>query len=251
MLDKFLLNVVNTGDRRAVNKDISPKATLTNFTILPTTNPQKLVVIFPYWSSSANANMSKLSRKLQNTETSVLLPELHENYMQADIDFVLKAYDYLSRQIARQIGDLFSGSGIKLVHLIGFSMGNVLLCNTVRHLSEIPSLAITQILGASEIAGPLWEGSRTSHLREAFIDQGISLAQLKKAWQSIDPINIELPSNIKKCELVTSKHDSVIPTEYQEKYLSHLQANQENFRYKRLSTNHVLSIARYLYLHHF
>lgn len=249
MLDKLLLNVVNSGGRNPLNSDIVPEATLASLQVLSGANHGKLIVIFPYWSSSANATMQRLAKRLNHDGKYVILPELHENYMQANIDFVLSAYKYLSDEIAQEVLRLFSSGKISSIQLIGFSMGNVLLCNTSAKLSSLPNIEITQVLGASEIAGPLWEGSRTAHLRESFIDQGVELQGLRKSWKQLDPISIELPSNVSKIELITSKNDGVIPTSYQEEYANHLKSCRPNLLHKRLSTNHVLSLARYIYLH--
>jgi len=155
MLDKFLLNVVNSGDRVPLNLSLSPQGTLLDLKSFHAKDPTKLVVIFPYWSSSSATTMIKLARKLSLRQCDVLLPELHENYMQANIDFVISTYQYLSHELAKQITDHCLNANLQSVHLIGFSMGNVLLCNTAQYLDQIPQLEITQVLGASEIAGPL------------------------------------------------------------------------------------------------
>jgi hypothetical protein len=202
----------------------------------------KLAVLFAPWHG-AGPVYEPLAKRLERNGYSILTYEFSPEILKADIAQVIASFGTLRDRIAADLSSLYEQNGYQEVHLIGTSLGNLPLALAAEKFTHFTELSMAG--AGSNLARATWEGRRTQDIRDGFIAQGITEAQLDTAWAGLAPKNHVRHFKGKRINLVVSLKDHVIPTRYQLEYAAALKAAGVDVRVIYTRLGHYASIIRF------
>jgi pimeloyl-ACP methyl ester carboxylesterase len=155
------------------------------------------VIILPNWNSDGSGfdKVANLYAQAGITALRLTLP-FHEHRRPSEWAY---AKGLVSEDIGKTIAsirqavldtrcciDWLEMNGYSDIRLIGISIGSCVATITAAYDPRVKKLV--QILIASRFAEAVWGGIATEHLKTAFLQAGITLSDLNKHWQILNPI---------------------------------------------------------------
>jgi len=204
-------------------------------------NPQarRLTVIFPPWHGTEQLE-GVLKKRTAKQGSSLLLYTLHDHILSDDIGTTIQSFEHIQTKVSDDVEGLQAKHGFDDIHLVGYSLGVVSLAMVAARLRS--NFRATCVVGAANLAAAVWEGIRTTGVREGLESQGVVKSQLEDEWSSIAPINNLSNFRDREVQVVISKTDRTIPYIYQEELASGLQQSGADLTINRTSNGHVMSV---------
>lgn len=205
----------------------------------------KLAVIFPGWHTH-NFPVSILARRLHKKGWSVLWYDFHDQILEPEDDVVVESFRYLRDEICKELTDLAHKKPYRQIHFVSISMGGVsmaLVCDKFKYFTSV-----TAVVGGDDLAVDMWHGYRTQHYRKAFEKMHIGIRKLAKDWDSIGPDHHLRHFKGKPVKFIMSKHDTYVPTRYQEKLARELIEHGAVLKLRKRFTGHIMTIIRFCVL---
>lgn len=208
-------------------------------------NPQstKLAIIFPGWHGSDLKIYDKLQTKLINDGYAILRFEFHENILEANVERVKRSFETVSKVVSKEVNYLHKIHSYQEIHLIGLSLGNTSLAISAGKLDWFSHA--TFVVGGSNMAATLFEGTRTWSLKKTFDKIGVTKTDLIKSWEKIAPGYYASSFAGKDVRLYISKTDRIIPSIYQEEFKLQLKRAGASVTNVYSKSGHAMSIIRF------
>ncbi len=182
---------------------------------------RRAVLVMPQWNADEGGHMG-LSRLLAWHGLSALRLSLpyHDRRMPPELsraDFIVSANVARTVQVCRQaVLDArraiawLAGRGFDRIGVLGTSLGSCLALLTSAHEPLVRAQALNHI--SPFFSDVVWNGISTHHVRRG-LEGHLSLRQLRRLWQPINPHNYIARIGHKKSLLVYARYDLTFPVD--------------------------------------
>jgi hypothetical protein len=240
MIDS-LYSIYSRRQEKPLDPNYKPSDAIAGRNFLDAGN-DKLVIIFPGWHTH-KFPVNILANRLFKKGWSVLWYDYHDQILEPEEEIVVESLKYLRDKACDDINRIINKKLYRRVHFISISLGGVpmaLVCDKFKYFT-----GATAVAGGDDLAVDMWYGSRTQHFRSAFEKMHIGIRKLAKDWDNIGPDHHLRHFKHKPVKLIVSKHDTFVPTKYQQKLAEELVEIGALVKLKKRFTGHILTITRF------
>ncbi len=168
-----------------------------------------LYVIVPPWRGSKDYFKNIRHEILEEKKASIIQYDFSSKILSEDVEGTVKYFHFVADTLSTEINSLVNEYKFKNVVILGISLGAV-SASMIAGCNENIKKIILVLPGAS-LAESLWNGERTQNLRNSLVEKGVTLEQLKKAWQLLAPEEYVEEFKGKEVVIHLSKADKIIP----------------------------------------
>jgi hypothetical protein len=240
MLDKFISKRHTPHD--VFSPDYGPEQAVIGRKLVNETG-RNLYALFPPWHGG-DRPYEYLIHRLAKRGDAVLAYYFHDEILRPDKDHVTGSLTRIKDVATADLKALVDRHTYLKVVLAGLSLGNAPMTSVTGEFNDYDS--IHMVVNGNSLAGSMWHGIRTTHIRAGLEEQGHDLPQLEESWREFAPVNHLGALQGKEVYVYPSSSDEIIPTRFQMDYLERLREKGINPKVKISSLGHYLTAARFL-----
>ncbi len=147
---------------------------------------QTITLVFAPWGNSRIVN-SGVAKRLTQQGSSYLQINLNDLILHSDPKIVEDSFQQAAERMIKEVVFHKVYKKFKTINLLGISLGSVILSLSAEQLERFDR--VTLVVPGSELATAFWSGMRTRRLSNTYRKRGFQLAQLRKQWRLLAPIN--------------------------------------------------------------
>jgi len=228
-----------SGESRGLDPSYSPEQAIVRQQLINGDATDLAVVFGPWHGGSVFPNA--LARRIAGGGRAVLALTFHDDILSNNLQTTIDSFENIKNKIAHHLFKI--RDEYEKISFIGLSLGNVALAMVAREFPDFDSAQL--VLTADSLANSMWNGIRTSHIRDDFEQQGITAEDVTIAWKNLAPSEYANDLRGKTVSVVQSANDEVIPTVYQQQYIDDLKRAGVEPRVRTTTFGHYLTTMLY------
>lgn len=177
---------------------------------------ENLIINFRPWHGGGE-HEEGFERRMIAEGYDVVSIEVDERAINQDPHSVRESFEVVQGRAVSFLNSTVEAKEYKRKIIVAKSLGNVAASMTI--IGGFDDFdGATFVVNGTELAGSLWFGKRTQHLRRAMEQNGHSLEDVRRHWKQLNSLNIVEALEGKEVEALVSSADEIIISSHQEQF---------------------------------